>query len=107
MRWVKDHQPDAIISQELGLLEVLQQNGYRVPQDIGFAAQSLTSYAHTRQIAGFDENAMEAGAVAVNLLVGMMHRGEWGIPQLTQNILIKGTWREGDTVARQNVTTNS
>jgi len=107
MKWVKDQRPDAIISQELGLLEVLQQNGYRVPEDMGFATQSLTSYVHTRRIAGVDENATEAGAVAVNLLVGMMHRGEWGIPQLTQNILIKGSWQEGDTVARQNLLASS
>ena len=102
LKWVKTHRPDVVISQEVSLIKVLEQNGYQVPADIGFASQTLTSYAHTRKIAGFDENAMEAGAVAVNLLVGMMHRGEWGIPQLTQNILIKGTWREGDTVTRQN-----
>ncbi len=103
MKWVKSYRPDAVISQELGLLDVLHQNGYRVPGDIGFATQSLTSYEHTRQISGIDENASAAGAAAVNLLVGMMHRGEWGIPKLTQNILVTGTWHDGDTLMRQNI----
>ncbi|HSI82313.1 MAG: substrate-binding domain-containing protein [Candidatus Methylacidiphilales bacterium] len=101
LKWLRATEPDVVISQEFHLLEVLEQNGYSIPRDIGFATQTLTSYEHTRKICGIDENAEQTGAAAVNLLVGMIHRSEWGIPLMMQSLLIEGTWRDGDTLKRQ------
>jgi DNA-binding LacI/PurR family transcriptional regulator len=102
MKWVKTYKPDVVISQELGLLDVLEENGFKVPQDIGFATQTITSYTHTRAISGIDENPMEAGTAAVNMVVAMINRGEYGISPINHHVLIRGTWKEGDTLVRQN-----
>jgi len=99
-QWLKTHRPDAVISYD-SFTKILESLGYRIPQDIGFASYLGTSDAETRDHAGIDENAMETGAVAVDLLVGMIHRGERGIPKVRHYLLVEGTWRDGTTLRRQ------
>jgi LacI family transcriptional regulator len=101
LKWFRASRPDVVICQELDLLGVLTDSGYRVPEDVGFATPTITSGPHRRAIAGLDENAMEAGKVAVDLVVGMIHRGESGIPKLPQDVTIESQWSPGDTVMRQ------
>lgn len=99
IRWIERHQPDAILSCQHDLVELLERNGYRVPQDIGFASPSLTS--GPRHVCGIDENSRHMGAAAVDMLVGMLHRNERGIPVVPHYVMINGTWREGDTLSPQ------
>lgn len=101
LKWVHDYQPDVVISHELELLDTLEKNGFNVPHDIGFATQTLTSSPHLRKISGTDENAPQTGITAVDILVGMMHCGEWGLPQRVQNTLITGSWHDGETTLRR------
>lgn len=102
LQWLKAGKPDAVISQELWLLNVLETNGYTVPQEIGFATPTVTSYPHTREISGVDENAFAVGESSVDVLVGMIHRGEWGIPAVNKRVFILGSWTDGSTLVRKN-----
>lgn len=99
IRWARQHRPDAVICHDSHVLGLLQEGGLRVPEDAGYLSQSLAN--HPPHIAGIDENAREAGAAAVNLLVGMIHRSEWGIPALPQSVLIRGAWKDGGTLPRR------
>lgn len=99
LKWYHRHLPDLIISPDLPVLDTLQEAGIRMPQDVGFATPSLTS--HPLRPAGIDENSFELGAAAVNMLVGMLHRNEAGIPRFQNFLLIKGSWTPGRTLARQ------
>ncbi|WAC17943.1 hypothetical protein OVA24_11910 [Luteolibacter sp. SL250] len=47
--------------------------------------------------AGINQNFEQIGA-AVHSLIGMLHRGELGVPATAQKILIDGTWTDGDTL---------
>ncbi len=47
---------------------------------------------------GVDENVMLVGRIAVDTLVGMIHRNERGIPPFPLRVLAEGAWHEGRTV---------
>lgn len=94
--WVKKFRPDVIVGQDEHLIEVLERAGFRVPGDIGFATPSLTS--HLRSPSGVDENPRQMGVAAVDMLVGMLHRNETGVPEVPYYLLIKGKWRPGKTL---------
>jgi LacI family transcriptional regulator len=96
-QWLKRHRPEAIISYSR-LVRWLDRSGYRIPGDIGFAAYSKTPEHEDRPLSGMDENAAVTGAAAIDMLVGMIHRGERGIPEVPQRNLIEGKWIEGETL---------
>ena len=96
--WVHRNKLDAFIS-SAGFYEFwLPKSKLRIPEDVGFA--SLHVLEGTTQ-AGINQHDREIGRAAVNLLVGMMHRQEKGIPKLSHRLLIDGTWQQGETVRRQ------
>jgi hypothetical protein len=45
--------------------------------------------------AGRDETGFLTGVVAVDFLVGMIHRGERGVPKVPYEVLIEGSWGDG------------
>ncbi len=94
--WIGQYRPDAILS-DAHSMKLIQKAGYRVPEDIGVASFSSLN-ENPDNLCGIDENAFSTGAAAVDLLAGMMSRGERGIPKIHQRILIEGTWFEGMTL---------
>jgi LacI family transcriptional regulator len=97
-QWLKKHRPDVVISNDFSILDWLREMGLRVPEDIGFA---VPSHAPGPQAcSGIDENNEMVGAMAVDMLVEMIQRGDRGIPQVPHCELIEGTWIEGSTVRR-------
>jgi DNA-binding LacI/PurR family transcriptional regulator len=98
--WVKKYRLDAVISHD-SVAVVLEALGYRIPQDIGFATFMGSSDSGSSHWAGIDENARQTGAAVVDLLVGMIHRGERGIPKVPQYLLVDASWREGKTLRPQ------
>ena len=77
-------------------LDVLRSLGCKVPEEIGVACPLLPS-AET-ELAGAIENSVEIGSVAVDFLIGMIHRQERGIPQNPQRIHVEGRWLPGKTL---------
>ena len=43
----------------------------------------------------------KVGALAVEMLLGLMHRNEKGIPADPHEVLLSGDWREGGTLPRR------
>ena len=80
----------------------LEELGYRIPQDIGFATFMGSPEQGNRTLAGIDENAFQTGFAVVDQLVAMMHRRERGVPKVPQCFLVAATWREGETLRFQN-----
>jgi LacI family transcriptional regulator len=96
-QWLKKHRPDAIISYD-NLVGELEALGYQVPRDIGFASYMGSSERENENLAGINENALQTGIAAIDLLVGMLHRGERGVPEIPQCLLVEAGWREGTTL---------
>jgi DNA-binding LacI/PurR family transcriptional regulator len=95
-KWFNAHKPDAVIGHEEVVLEWLRKLGARVPDDVGFAHLNCADQAG--QFAGIFQNGPTVGGVAVDFLIGMIHRNERGVPSLPHSILVEGTWVPGKTV---------
>lgn len=94
--YVRQHRIDAIITADYSILEVLRSAGFRVPADIGVAGISLS--AQEGAISGIVEDSEKIGGIAVDILVGMVQRGECGVPPMPVRTHLEGTWRDGETL---------
>ena len=99
--WVKNHQPDVVIGFHEGLYFLLQDAGFKIPRDIGFASLHKLIPDNYPRIAGVCENEDLVAISAVNLLDQMIRHGERGIPPSPINIMVEGTWNPGKTLRSQ------
>ena len=98
-RWLRRYRPDALVAcGGLEFFDTMQRVGPRIPDDLGLAFPNLAQ-ADSR-LAGVVEDSTEIGAVAVDFLVAMMHRGERGIPGRPQRIHVEGQWTDGKSLGR-------
>jgi hypothetical protein len=51
-----------------------------------------------KDFAGIDEDSHEIGRVAAAIVTSMAERGEFGLPARPQSVLVRGVWREGNTL---------
>ncbi len=93
--WMERYQPDAIVSGEY-LPSHLRQLGWRVPEDVSVVCPNLPD--EKKGISGIWEVPRNSGAAAADLLVSLIHRGERGIPDTPQTVLVEGRWMEGTTL---------
>ncbi len=103
--WMRRFSPDVLIASRADdVVAWLAEAGLRVPQKIGVASAAFltetwkSGYRHDTGVAGIDERFDTIGAMAVDTLVGFMHRHERGIPDEAMHILIEGQWHAGQTV---------
>lgn len=93
--WMRRHRPDAIISTEHNARRLLEIAGHRVPRDVALVA---TSVGNSDATAGIQESPREVGRVAAKTLIGLIQRGEFGLPANQHDIFVHGTWTGGDTL---------
>lgn len=92
--WLKSTKPDAIITDVASLREMLGRAGYRVPKDIVLAAMSVLDGNADK---GIDQNSLEIGRAAVQLLISLINHNECGIPKVCREVLIEGHWVDSST----------
>ena len=92
--WIAHWKIDAVVC-VTGMQELLTQAGFQIPED--FAVALLNTQDEFQEFAGIDEQGFRTGAAAVDYVVGMIHRGERGIPQAPIQLLMEGKWRDGAT----------
>jgi LacI family transcriptional regulator/LacI family repressor for deo operon, udp, cdd, tsx, nupC, and nupG len=97
-RWIKRHQPDAIVSGAYYVMAMLDQLGIRAPEDVGVACPCIPS--PDTGVAGVYEDWRYIGEIAVDLLVAMVNRGERGVPLRPQRLHVEGPWVAGRTLRR-------
>jgi LacI family transcriptional regulator len=96
LEWFRKNHPDLVIAHLQITVEWLKSIGVRVPKDIGYFNLNYTE--RLGPCAGLDLQPRRLGAVAVETVVGMMHRQERGVPQHPQTITLEAVWIEGPTV---------
>ncbi|MFZ4777151.1 MAG: LacI family DNA-binding transcriptional regulator [Terrimicrobiaceae bacterium] len=92
--WITRWRIDALVCVS-GIQHILIEAGCRVPEDCAVALLGWQS--EFPNMAGMDEQGELIGVAAVNFLVGMIHRGERGVPESPYRLLIEGKWRDGDS----------
>lgn len=90
--WFAKHKPDAILANDpRRLTDWLKNLGLVVPKDVGVVALE-----HRRDLdcTGIYYDPAKIGGLAVEMLVGLMHRNETGVPAVQHEILLTGEWQE-------------
>lgn len=99
--WFRRQKPDAVIVSPAWITQItawLKGEGVLVPRHVGLAAASTPDGPAT--VSGMDEDPCMIGGMAVDALVGMIHRQERGIPAQPWSLLAEGTWTAGKTTRR-------
>jgi hypothetical protein len=78
------------------VLAWLERMGRRVPRDVGLI--DLAGDHPERGYAGVYAEPAALGALAIDMLVGLMQRNETGVPRDQHEILLTGEWRDGTTL---------
>lgn len=95
-RWFDREQPDALLVDDPAPVHAwLRQLGRSVPQDVGLV--SVQPY-HSAKCSGYHCDPAMTGALAVEMVLGMTHRKETGIPLVAHEILVTGEWRDHGTL---------
>lgn len=94
--WFDRYQPDAIITGDRHFENMLRTRNLKTPRDVGIACPGLA--ATTGPLAGICEDNRQLGRIAVDFLVAMLQRGERGIPDHPQQLLVEGSWFSGTSL---------
>jgi LacI family transcriptional regulator len=96
--WLRQHQPDAIISRCNDVLPAVAELKLRVPRDLGYASLNVVDDAP--DVSGIFQHRDVMGATAVDVLHSLLHRNHRGPHAIAQGTQIDGSWHEGRTVAK-------
>ena len=90
--WFQRYKPDCLlVNNARPPMEWLKNLGLQVPRDVGIVALE-----HRRELGctGVFYDPAKIGALAVEMLVGLMHRNETGVPSVQHEVLLTGEWHE-------------
>jgi len=91
--WLKHHQPDALLTADIEVPELLRELGYRIPQDIAVAGTTVVDIPGVD--AGIDQHGETIGRTAVETLLKQMNINEHGEPRHPCRILVESRWKDG------------
>jgi LacI family transcriptional regulator len=97
LRWFRRHRPDAVIGFIPRLHDWLVEDGWRVPEDVAFAAL-LVVRQEWPQVTGCISQSEHIGRAGVDALIAAMSENEWGMPVQRQKLLLQPIWQEGRTL---------
>lgn len=95
-KWLLRTKPDVIFTLYNAVRTWVEKAGLRVPHDIGLI--QLERRRGTDEWAGMDQHNDLTGEAAIDMLVGMVHNNEIGLPPFPRATLISGNWVPGQTV---------
>ncbi len=94
-KWLIKNQPDAILTTDAEIPDLLKSLGYRIPQDVAVAGTSLSDIPLD---SGIDQHSEEIGRIAAETLVKQITVGERGIPTFPTRILVESSWHDGKSL---------
>lgn len=94
--WFKAHRPEAIITVNDPVVQWLRELGYSVPGEVGVAVLNINP--GWKGLAGAVELSEPIGRSAVDVLAGMLQRGEYGLPAVPTRVLVDPEWVDGPTL---------
>jgi len=94
--FLREHRPEIVISKREFIQGALKTLGWRIPQDIAFADLFLDDF--TGKTAGVRQNHETVGAIAVEMLAGLLQHNKRGIPEIPTTTFVEGTWFDGKSM---------
>jgi DNA-binding LacI/PurR family transcriptional regulator len=103
--WVCRYRPDAVIGFNDGIRSLLLDKGFRIPQEIGFAALHkelgspfVPDWVGKGPEAGMKEMRFESILAALELLDQQIRHHQLGLPRQPRILMIPSEWIEGETL---------
>ncbi len=94
-KWRNKESPDVILTLYNTVRRWLKNARLRVPEDIGLI--QLEWRSKSPDWTGMNQHNDIVGAAAVEMVIGMIHNHEIGIPDFPRATLIDSSWVEGTT----------
>ena len=99
--WFRRERPDAVVGPNYEELDWIAQTLRREAAGRLAVACTTTTGSQARHLSGIDERPDEVGAVAVELLAGMVARRFRGLPTSPTSTTVSGIWRNGGSCPRR------
>ena len=94
-QWLEKHKPDAVLTTDARVPDLIRELGYRIPQDIAVAGTSVSDIPVD---AGINQNSEMIGRIAVETLVSQINLNERGQPLAPCRILVESSWQDGKSL---------
>lgn len=104
-QWFRRHNPDVVIAHDTKIMNWMAACGARVPFSHGFFCLNTVKNPDVA-CAGLDLQPQLIGARGVELVIGQLQRGEFGVPEYSVSATISAAWVEGATL-RENAAGHS
>ncbi|MDF7808359.1 LacI family DNA-binding transcriptional regulator [Pontiellaceae bacterium B12219] len=99
-QWLEQNRPDAILTDNSETHRMLDNLGYRIPEDIALA----TTTVHDTDIdTGIDQRPYEIGWAATRMLTALMNEKSFGLPRNRSELLIEGSWVDGSMMPKKSI----
>lgn len=95
-RWLRKHKPQVVISRCDRFFEAAEQEGLRIPEDIGYLSLNIAD--DRAGASGINQNRKVMGSIAIDALNSLLQRNQRGEQRVPTGTLVDGTWHEGDTL---------
>lgn len=93
--WMRQHRPDIVLAYNMEIYDWLLKSGWQIPDEVSFIFFGGRRLGHTWSCVVTDNEALTANAV--DLVDGMLHRNDRGVPSHPHRIVTRGIWHPGDT----------
>jgi LacI family transcriptional regulator len=97
VQWLKQKKVEVVVSTD-DIAKILMARGFKFPETIGYASLALPF--EEKYFSGIYQNDKLIGGKAVDLIIGMLNRGERGLPRTPIRTLIESDWCPGQTLRR-------
>ena len=95
-RWFERENPDALLTLYNVVRHWIEDEGIRISRHVGLI--QLEWRADSPDWAGMNQHNDVVGEAAVEMVIGMIHNNECGIPGFPRATLVGSTWVDGTTV---------
>jgi LacI family transcriptional regulator len=98
-KWIKKYRPEAIVSAQSKIPELLEELGHKVPVDMGFIHLSLSD--PDGQFTGINPDWYAAGAIAARQVIELLVANTPGPPKRPKITFIQPSWVEGNSLPQK------
>ncbi len=100
-KWLRRYAPDVVVAAGLHVHGWIEELGFQIPKEIGFASFDRQPAEGWESISGMNHQIEVCGAVAVDFLSGRLSRNESGLVPTPEIIMTPAEWVDGKTTLRK------
>ena len=98
LNWLQKTKPEAIVTTNSEIHEMLDAGGYNIPRDLGLAYLHL--FDEMKNCSGIDQNDEQIAEAALDLVIEQLYTNLFGSKITPKVVLIEGKWIQGETTLR-------